>query len=114
MRLTLALTRVSAGQQGENRPALAAGSSISPRCPQTRRECYLPPSPGFWRALQTGMAIVVAQDIVSVRPLSIAAFAVCAALGLGAHFSEVFEGSNRRLLDIGFAIELAYFPKPAH
>ena len=59
------------------------------------------------------MAIVVAQDMVSVRPLSIAAFAVCAALGLGAHFSEVFEASNRRLLDIGFAIERVYFPKPA-
>ena len=32
---------------------------------------------------------------------------------MAAHFAGAFEGANRRLLDTGFALQRAYFPKPA-
>ena len=51
--------------------------------------------------------------MLRVRPTSIAVFAICATIGMAAHFAGAFEGANRRLLDAGFALQRAYFPKPA-
>ena len=53
----------------------------------------------------------MAKTELSPKHASCLVFIACAALGLTIHFSSLIDGVDRRILDLGFALERAYFPK---
>ncbi len=53
----------------------------------------------------------MAKTELSPKNASRLVFIACAALGLTIHFSSLIDGVDRKILDLGFALERAYFPK---